>query len=455
TNTHEPETTEVNVKKIWDDDDNRDGVRADFLHITLSGSDGKSYEADLTEETGWAAVITNLPVYFNHGEEIIYTIAEDYTAHYEADLVTTGDGYGFTFINTHEITKTSITVTKTWEDAENQDGVRPDEVEVVLTGSDGSRYSAVLTEETGWTYTFTDLPVYWNKGDTIDYSLQETAVDGYSDEVVKGEDGYSFTVTNNHIPAETDVVIRKVWDDDDNRDGIRPNSVHVVLNGSDGSSFEADLTRENGFVAVFTGLPVYFNEGEQIAYTIEEEEVSGYECTVEADADGYTFVITNSYTPQTKDLTVIKLWDDAEDKDGIRADVSLTLLGSDGIAYEGTIEKDAEDQSFVFSGLPVYYNGGQEIIYTLFEAPMEGYTSLIEKEESGFIVTNTHEPEKTPETEPGTPGSGTPETTTADSVETGDNTNLWLPAMLAILSLACGMIAGVSFFTRRKNRLKR
>ncbi|MCC8102237.1 MAG: Cna B-type domain-containing protein [Clostridiales bacterium] len=434
TNTHEPETTEVNVKKIWNDDDNRDGVRADFLHITLNGSDGKSYEADLTEETGWAAVITNLPVYFNHGEKITYTIAEDNTANYDAELVTTEDGYGFTFTNTHETAKTDITVTKTWEDAENQDGVRPDEVEVVLTGSDGSRYSAVLTEETEWTYTFTDLPVYWNKGEQIDYSLQETAVDGYSDEILKGEDGYTFTVTNNHIPAVVDLVICKEWADYNDRDGIRPDSISVTLTGTDGSVYELELTEEGGFVEILTGLPVYMNEGEEILYTVTEEEVEGYESAIDASADDYTFTIINSHMP--KNIVIISKKDITNEEE--LAGASLVVKDEDGNVVD---EWTSTDEEHTIAGM-------QSGTYTLTEvtAP-DGYElaetitfEVVDSAEDQYVTMYDSPKEATVDLTGKSSTSSLSGSLTSSSVNTGDGFR-YLPALLAMMAGAALLVA--------------
>ena len=40
TNTHTPETVDVPVTKVWDDNSDQDGLRPDDLAITLSGTDG-------------------------------------------------------------------------------------------------------------------------------------------------------------------------------------------------------------------------------------------------------------------------------------------------------------------------------------------------------------------------------------------------------------------------------
>nr|WP_288825839.1 Cna B-type domain-containing protein [uncultured Clostridium sp.] len=438
-NIHVPETTDITISKDWQDDENRDGIRPESIHVVLTGSDGEVYSADLNEDNGWKVTIPDLPVYFNQGEKITYSVSEIETDGYGCSVAASEDGYSFLLTNTHEIAVTEVSVVKTWEDAEDQDGVRPESIAVVLTGSDGNRYDATLTAENDWSYVFENLPVYWNEGTKIDYSLQEMPVDGYTHEIEADEDGYSFTITNTHVPAVTDVVVKKVWEDADNQDGIRPESIHVVLTGSDGEIYEADLTKENGFVHVFYDLPVYFEVGKVIDYTLSEPDVEHYTSKIEKSKDGYSFIVTNSYAPKATEIVVTKVWEDNEDKDGLRKDVELTLTGSDGSVYRGTISKDASEQKFVFKDLPVYAKG-EKITYTLTEGEMAGYTAKITEEGGNFTVTNTH-----------TPTEGTPDSPTVipDTPKTGDDSHVGIWLVLMAVSLF-GMIACVYGYRRRR-----
>lgn len=430
TNIHKPETTRVSVSKEWKDDTNRDGIRPERIHVTLAGSDGRKYETDIAAGNGWKVIFENLPVYYNQGEKIVYSVLEESMDGYEASQEMGEDGYTFFLTNTHEIQRKDISVQKEWEDADNQDGARPKQIEVILIGSDGIRYEAVLDEEHDWAYTFTGLPVYWDGGKTIEYSLLEKEIGGYCYEIVKSDDGLHFTVTNNHIPAVTDIVVRKEWDDGENQDGIRPKKVHISVTGSDGNTYKADLTAKGGYAHVFTDLPVFWNKGEKIIYSVEENEVSKYTSRIESSLDGYCFVITNSYTPQVKDVKVTKIWDDQEDKDGLRKDVALTLTGSDGSAYNGVIARDAVEQAFTFTGLPVY-SSGKEIAYTLAEDTMDGYSSRISENEGGFTVTNTRVPE--------TPVTEIPSVILAEAPQTGDNSTIGLWILVALVALTCGI----------------
>ncbi|MBR3195652.1 MAG: Cna B-type domain-containing protein [Clostridia bacterium] len=65
---HEPETTEAEIRILWDDNDNKDGTRP--ASITARLSDGT--EVDLNEGNGWTAKATGLPR-FASGTEILYS----------------------------------------------------------------------------------------------------------------------------------------------------------------------------------------------------------------------------------------------------------------------------------------------------------------------------------------------------------------------------------------------
>jgi hypothetical protein len=72
TNKHTPETVNVAVKKVWDDNNNADGKRPASLNVTLSN--GNSYS--LTEAEGWTLSIDGLPKY-KDGKEIEYSWTEE------------------------------------------------------------------------------------------------------------------------------------------------------------------------------------------------------------------------------------------------------------------------------------------------------------------------------------------------------------------------------------------
>lgn len=388
TNTHIPEITLRNISVVWEDNNDQDGLRPDTVSVKLKGNDKFIDSSELNEDVEWKHSFTKLPVREN-GNEISYTAEENEIPGYTTTIEKTDTGYVFT--NTHIPETVTVTVDKVWEDGENQDGLRPDSIDVILTGSDGNTYNATISEKDNWTYIFANLPKYFNDGTLVEYSLQEVETDGYAGTVTKGTDGYTFTIKNDHTPAVVDIPVTKVWNDDEDRDGLRPNSIHVTLTGSDGSTYKKDLEKDSGYSTIFTSLPKYHN-GELISYSLAETPVEGYETDIQAAESGYGFTITNTHEVSKKTIKVSKVWDDAENQDGIRPDsVTVTLTGSNNSKYTAKLNKE-NNWTYTFEGLFCKADGAT-IKYEVSEKDVAGYTPSIKETEGGFIITNAHKPE--------------------------------------------------------------
>ena len=205
---------------------------------------------------------------------------------------------------------------------------------------------------------------------------------------------------------KTSISGQKTWNDNDNHDGKRPSkiTVNLLANGSKVASKEVKPDAEGNWLYQFDNLDVVDDAGNLIAYTVSEEPVAGYETSVEGTN------ITNSRTPEVTEVAVKKVWDDAENKDGLRPEKVTVRLLADGqeVAVKEITATDNWQASF--TDLPVYKEG-KKIAYTITEDPVAGYTARID----GFTVTNRHRPPTTPPSTPPTPPSTTtppPSTTT-------------------------------------------
>lgn len=388
-NEHDSETTMRTVTLVWRDEDNRDGVRPDAVTYTLHGSDGSEQEKTVNKDDAWNDVVfEDLPVYQN-GQRISYTLTESAIDGYANDIRSSGNT--FTVTNTHIPETVNVDVTKIWTDGENQDGNRPDSISVILTGSDGKRYTTTITAANNWKHTFLKLPKFFNEGTQIEYTLTEDTMSGYSDVVEKRSD-YVFVLTNKYSPATVDVTIVKKWDDDNDRDGMRPESVDIVLNGSDGKLYTGTLSTENGYTCVFQSVPKYHDGGTLINYTIAEEKIPGYTTTIAKDASGYKFTLTNAKAIDTVTKTVSKVWDDNNNQDGLRPTaITVILTGDDGSRRVKSVTA-AENWTVTFENLPKNKNHGQNIQYTVSEAFVSGYTEAITQNGDNYTITNTHTP---------------------------------------------------------------
>lgn len=342
---------------------------------------------------------------------------------YEPATMTASDGKGFqnmvgAVIRTTRISKaiqitkrTSVTVKKVWDDNSNQDGKRTSSVQAQLYANNTPYGDPVtLNADNSWSYTWEKLPVS-ESGQDVTYTVQEVSTpDGYSS-VVTGDASSGFTITNMYTPGKTAVQVTKVWDDHENQDGKRPNTVSVQLY-ADGvkSGDPVTLTASNNWLYTWTGLAMYRDSGQRIAYTVQEVSTlpEGYTSTVKGSAEG-GYRITNSYTPQTTSVSGTKTWDDDGDRDGKRPDSITVKLLADGVKVaEKTVTAD-DGWKYEFTDLDVY-NAGRRITYTIAEEAVANYSTVIK----GYNITNIY----TPQTEITT----TPAAETPSAPTTGDPT---------------------------------
>ena len=380
TNTHKPATTDITGTKTWNDSDNQDGKRPESITVNLL-ADGKiTATKTVTAADNWTYSFTDLPKYAN-GEEITYTVSEDTVA----DYTTTYDGSNIT--NSYTPGKTSATVTKIWNDAENQDGKRPESITVSLL-ADGKETgkTVTLSVENNWKQTISDLPEKAD-GKAIEYTwTEETLPEGY-ELTDNSKNGTVTTLTNTYVPETTSISGTKTWDDADNQDGKRPESiiVNLLANGEIAASQTVKADEAGNWTYTFKDLPKYAN-GKEITYTVTEEAVEGYETSV----DGFN--ITNTYTTETTEVKGSKTWNDADNQDGKRPEsITVRLLANGEEKDSQTVTADENGNwTYSFEKLPKY-EAGKEILYTVTEDAVADYTTEI----TGYDITNSYAPGKT------------------------------------------------------------
>lgn len=192
TNTYSHEEVSVTVQKVWDDNNNQDGIRPQSVKVKLNTGD----EVILSEDNDWTATISNLPKY-KDGKKIEYTWSEEKIDGYELSNSLTED-YVTTLYNKHEVTLISFDVTKKW-DTEGVDFVEiPKSVTIHLLHNGEKESTVVLDEENGWSVKFNNMPKYAN-GKEIVYEVIEEPVK-YFETIILGNTTNGFIVNNHILP---------------------------------------------------------------------------------------------------------------------------------------------------------------------------------------------------------------------------------------------------------------
>lgn len=435
TNSYSPETVDVKATKNWDDANNQDGKRPTKITINLL-ADGKkvdSKEIQAAADGTWTATFEKLAKY-KAGKEIKYTVTEEAVAEYEATIT------DFTITNKYAPKEIDYKVTKVWNDANNQDGKRPESVTVQLykkvgaadpVAVEGKKLTLTAKEKTDdntWVASFTNLPQY-EAGKEITYSIKEVDVPAGYKASVTGQ-----VVTNTHNPDTVILSGTKVWKDNNNQDGKRTTSVKVQILNGEKVVQEIEVSEKTGWKFESKKLPKYEN-GKEIKYTVKETAMTEYKATITTDKDG-KYTITNEHTPEKTAVKGHKIWKDEENKDGIRpASITVKLLADGKETGQTATVSETSGWTYEFTGLDRYQEG-KEITYTVEEVNVpDGYIASVE----GYNITNTHTPEKpTPgkPNEPGKPKKG------GELPNTGSESNqAALVGGIALLGLGTGFLA--------------
>ena len=381
TNSREVETTEITIKKIWEDNDNQDGKRPEEVTVTLSNGD----TVKLTKAEGWTKTVTGLQKYVD-GEEVVYTVVkelevEGYKVSYSDDTLT--------ITNTHTPEKADVVVEKVWKDSDNEEGLRPTTITVHLFAN-GTEVEAdadiVKNNDNTWTITFSDLDVYAN-GEKITYTVTEDEVDKYKT-TIEG-----LKITNSRDVEYVEIKCEKVWDDGDNAEGFRPDEVTVNLLMNDEVIDTVKLNKDGNAWKYSWGKLNKYVSGNEVKYSITEDEVDNYETDIEYNEDDNAYIITNTHKVERTNVTVKKIWVDDNDRDGVRSKkVIITIMKTiDGLSEKvKDIElNDGNEWTETIKDLLKYENG-KEVTYTAVENDVpKGYVESYS--EDTFTITNTHE----------------------------------------------------------------
>lgn len=305
-----------------------------------------------------------------------------------------GGGGGSSFVY-------SIPVTKIWDDSEDADGIRPSSVTVMLMRG-GVKYKTVsLRAENGWSHTFSNL-----SGSISSYTVEELPVDGYTASY-SGSAKDGFTIINRHTaskPPESkdiSVLVRKQWKDDNNKAGIRPNSVTVQLIKDSTVFRTAMLDASNDWSFKFEQLP-------EAEYTVKEISTDGYGTSYER-RNGNIYTVINTaggidnpppepekpQKPSVVDISVEKVWNDGENNHAGRPKSITVKLIKDGSVYSTLELTEQGGWKDAFKSVPA------DSSYTVIEDAPENYSAAYVKNEgNGFTVINSFTP--------GITDSGTP-----------------------------------------------
>lgn len=260
-----------------------------------------------------------------------------------------------------------LKINKSWES--DDPNSRPTEIKVdVLVG--GFKVDQVTLNQTNnWSAEITNFPdpatlIDAQTKEKLPITFKESGAPGYTLAVNEAADQenkvYTFNLTNKIV---TDIPVKKMWDDADDEQKLRPESIVVELleNGTPtGKTLVLDA--EKSWQDVFTDLPAY-RQGVKIVYGVREISVEGYRSSISGNAaDG--FVITNKLIHKNPDgsvkTTVMADGVSASDNRAVHVSSDRAAVGvavKDTISYKGLVA----GEEYIVRGALFEVSGGHTV----------------------------------------------------------------------------------------------
>lgn len=339
---------------------------------------------------------------------------------------------------------------KTWVLGGNTDVILPQSITVRLKNGDTVVMEKTVTPDANddWTYRFT-VPKYDADGKRIRYTVEESAIPCFTPTY----SGYD--ITNTYVEPVTGdpPVVTKVVEGENAPD----TRFAFVMKGRDGAPMPEGAVEDTKTIYITGGGEVEFGDiaftnAGVYTYDIYETDTGEagwtydtvkYTLTFTVTQQGGRLVIadrsieqngedaqelrfTNLYTePPSKTVTVQgrKIWNHGANPVEDRPGSILLYVYADGELVVQWQLGEQEDWSYSFE-LPKYAADGREIVYTVDEEAVDGYTKQI----NGYDLVNTYVGPSAPDdpAAPSDPGT---------SPDTGDNSNVVFWFTLMILSL--------------------
>ena len=255
---------------------------------------------------------------------------------------------GYIYVD-NEIANRKISVVKEWKDAAGNNIAVPPVSSVtvdIYKSINADRYdvteankvgTATLSADNNWTYTFENLESVDGSGNKLYYFIRETGFNdsnyttSYSTDV--GVVSGTVTITNTKKPVAGEIAVSKAWNDDDDKYGLRPDSVDIVLKQNGVVYKTLELNTANGWAGSFTELPKYDDDGNLYVYTVEESAVADYAVTTTGSVALGSVKFTNTVTYTEPDKGALQV---------TKKDAGTGNVITDGTAVFGLYTKSGD-----------------------------------------------------------------------------------------------------------------
>lgn len=275
----------VELNNIWNDENNAYSMRPDTLKTQLMRNKRVIAEKTATAENNWTVDFENVPISGDYTVEI--QTPDGYTTVVKLDSIDENGNIKVTA--THELKEDlkfqtiTIKLENIWDDSNDQIGKRPSYLKVMLKRNGVNCYDepVIVKESNDWTFTASKMPKLGT------YSVDVETPAGYMTTIENAnvKDGVmevKATHTIKPAPERTTLVVKVTWEDNNNADGKRPDSIKVDIHKNGKSIYDEaqPIKAEKDWTLTIPGIE------KSASYSVVKPTVKGYDVTVKDTAIG-------------------------------------------------------------------------------------------------------------------------------------------------------------------------
>lgn len=269
----------VELNNIWNDENNAYSMRPDTLKTQLMRNKRVIAEKTATAENNWTVDFENVPISGDYTVEI--QTPDGYTTVVKLDSIDENGNIKVTA--THELKEDSkfqtitIKLENIWDDSNDQIGKRPSYLKVMLKRDGVNCYDepVIVKESNDWTFTASKMPKLGT------YSVDVETPAGYVTTIENAnvKDGVmevKATHTIKPAPERTTLVVKVTWEDNNNADGKRPDSIKADIHKNGKSIYDEaqPVKAEKDWTLTISGIE------KSASYSVVKPTVKGYDVTV-------------------------------------------------------------------------------------------------------------------------------------------------------------------------------
>ena len=208
---------------------------------------------------------------------------------------------------------------------------------------------------------------------------QWQALDDY-DRPVDFITGINSNIVKVSLSDYYDLTINKTWDDENNKWGLRPDNVDIILK-KDGAEVERKQITKDNLSVTFTDLLVEDSD----RYTIEESPLLLYSSSIKYNELEDCYEVTNTLKDDIfTDVSGTKTW--VNDKESNRPESITIKLLKDGEVYRTTTTNAEKDWKYSFDKVPIYNKDETRCVYSVEENSVDKYTSQYVGNGNGLAI---------------------------------------------------------------------